>query len=104
MILAGVVTVAPISKPASQVSAGPSQNALARREYAAASRLRSVETQTNPRSQFYDCRALLEAQKAQVDPVAWILFGARHFLWCERGHDFLEARIAAERVPEGEQL
>src|SRR5207248_9955693 len=30
---------------------------------------------------------------------AWILFGACRFLRCERGDDFLEARIAAERIP-----
>src|SRR6266480_4253669 len=34
---------------------------------------------------------------------AWILFGACRFLWCERGDDFLEARIAAQRVPEWAQ-
>src|SRR5436309_1696849 len=34
---------------------------------------------------------------------AWILFGACRFLWCERGDDFLEARIAAQRIPEWAQ-
>ena len=34
---------------------------------------------------------------------AWILLGACRFLWCERGDDFLEARIAAQRIPQRTQ-